>query len=893
MSNNLPTPTAQGNDTLNASLPQVESGWVPDFSAGHLNSQHIAFVDSSLQNIESLIATIENAAIYVIDAQQDGVAVISDVLNDLSTPYSSLHIFAHGSAGAVQLGATTLTADTLADYSSELTAWGQSQTQDVLLYGCDVAQGETGSAFINQLVALTGADIQASNDLTGSAALGGDWDLEATFGSVESGLVISEKGQADYRGTLASPVITSNGGGNTATVSVSETETFITDVQVIGANVFAEGFGVEYYFSGGDDSYLFNIDVDTGVVTFDGSFADSYLSDVDRNNTYEINVLAIDWTGASDTQAISVVVELDNGSGNGGGFDLANDTNITVNSGESFAVDLSVTGAGGGFDESFGVEYYFFGGADSYLFNLNNNTGVLTFDTPPDVNNPIDVNGDNVYDVRILAIDYAGQSVERSLSITVQDTPNPPEIPTIISNGGGDTAIIELSEGTTVVTDVTATAANGFSEGNGFTYSLNAGDDADKFNIDPTTGVISFKSVPDFENPSDADGNNVYFANVLVQDPTGAADSQFLSIVVTDITESSSAPVINSSGGGDSAFIQTPENETFAVDVQATDADGDTEGNGLTYRINDGEDADKFNIDANTGVISFKVAPDFENPLDSDTNNIYRINVLVEDSAGQADSQFIQIEVTNKVAVYLLGGQSNMAGETSDASFLSGTPQANPLPDVQIWNGGFGSFTALRPGFNNNFGIGGGFGAELGFGHALEAARDSGTFESEEIYLIKYAIGATNLAEDWNVNLTGNIYGEFTQWADAALAKLTSDGIGYDIEGMLWMQGENDAISASSAAAYETNLNNLIANVRSRYSANLDFVIGRLHEELTPFFYTELDTVRQAQVNVANDDPQNYWINTDDLIVNPIDGVHFDSSGHLALGELFANIFLS
>ena len=871
-------------------LHESESESFRSFSA-----QPIAFVDSRLEDIDTLLASLEGAAIYVIEEQQDGVAFIGDTLSGLldsqtqaaqNAIASSVHIFAHGAAGALQLGAATLSADTLTGYSEALAAWSHSQTNDVLLYGCNVGQGEAGRTFVEQLAAITGADIQASDDLTGSASLGGDWDLELSVGTIESGLAIAEHGQADYRGTLASPIITSNGGGDTAAVTVSDSETFITDVEIIGANGYAEGFGVEYYFSGGNDSYLFNIDVNTGVVTFDGSFANSNLADANRDNVYEINVLAIDWTGAADTQAISVSVE-----SSGGAFDLTNDTEITVNSGETFAVDLNVAGAGGGFNESYGVEYYFNGGQDSYLFNLNNNTGELTFQSAPDFNNPADANRDNVYDVGILAIDYAGQSVTRSLSITVQNSA--PAAPIITSDGGGETAVITLNEGTTAVTDVTATPANGFSEGNGFTYSLNAGDDADKFNIDPTTGVLSFNAAPDFENPADADGNNVYFANVLVQDPTGAADSQFLSIVVENVTEGGSAPVITSSGGGDTAFVQIEENATVALDMQATDADGETEGNGIVYRINAGEDASLFSIDANTGVISFNAAPDYENPLDSDRNNIYRINVLAEDSTGRADSQFIQIEVTNKVAVYLLGGQSNMAGATSDANFLNGTPKANPLPDVQIWNGGFNSFTALRPGFDSNFGVGNGFGAEIGFGHALEAARDSGAFESEEIYLIKYAVGATSLAEDWNVNLDNNVYDEFTQWTDAALAKLDSDGISYDVEGMLWMQGENDAISATTAANYETNLNNLIADVRRRYSPDLDFVIGRLHEELTPFFYTDANTVRQAQVNVANADSSAYWVDTDNFVVNPVDGVHFDSSGHLALGEAFADILIS
>ena len=48
--------------------------------------------------------------------------------------------FAHGDAGELQLGATTLTADNLIGYSEDLATWSQSHTQDVLLYGCNVCR---------------------------------------------------------------------------------------------------------------------------------------------------------------------------------------------------------------------------------------------------------------------------------------------------------------------------------------------------------------------------------------------------------------------------------------------------------------------------------------------------------------------------------------------------------------------------------------------------------------------------------------------------------------------------------------------------------------------------------------------------------------------------------
>ena len=57
----------------------------------------------------------------------------------------------------------------------------------------------TGQAFIGRLAELTGADVAASRDATGSAALGGNWNLEATTGAIETGVAIDAAAQARVR----------------------------------------------------------------------------------------------------------------------------------------------------------------------------------------------------------------------------------------------------------------------------------------------------------------------------------------------------------------------------------------------------------------------------------------------------------------------------------------------------------------------------------------------------------------------------------------------------------------------------------------------------------------------------------------------------------------------
>ena len=54
-------------------------------------------------------------------------------------------------------------------------------------------------------------------------------------------------------------------------------------------------------------------------------------------------------------------------------------------------------------------------------------------------------------------------------------------------------------------------------DGDTLSYSL-SGTDAALFTIDPATGEVSFIEAPDFENPGDADRDNVYDIVVTASD---------------------------------------------------------------------------------------------------------------------------------------------------------------------------------------------------------------------------------------------------------------------------------------------------------------------------------------------------------------------------------------
>ena len=61
----------------------------------------------------------------------------------------------------------------------------------ILIYGCSFGAGRAGRAAVRALARATGADIAASDDPTGSAAFGGDWDLEVREGEVAARPVVA------------------------------------------------------------------------------------------------------------------------------------------------------------------------------------------------------------------------------------------------------------------------------------------------------------------------------------------------------------------------------------------------------------------------------------------------------------------------------------------------------------------------------------------------------------------------------------------------------------------------------------------------------------------------------------------------------------------------------
>ena len=142
-----------------------------------------------------------------------------------------------------------------------------------------------------------------------------------------------------------------------------------------------------------------------------------------------------------------------------------------------------------------------------------------------------------------------------------------------------------------------------------------------------------------------------------------------------------SAPQI--SGTANAATVA--DGATSAFDVNATDLNGDT----LTYSISGGADADLFEIDGGTGVVSFKEAPDFSAPDDAGGNNVYDVQVTVSDPGGLTDVRDYAVTVTEDAPGGIAELRKAIVAGSDDTDQNAGAGTVNlTKTDLELGDGG-------------------------------------------------------------------------------------------------------------------------------------------------------------------------------------------------------------
>ncbi len=310
-------------------------------------------------------------------------------------------------------------------------------------------------------------------------------------------------------------------------------------------------------------------------------------------------------------------------------------------------------------------------GAYAHLFEVSS-SGVVTWATAPDYETLYNDAGGKDFGVTVTVsnestIGLLSDSIDLTVTLTDADGP-------VITQG--DSLALEVSDGQQAVTTLTAideeTAAAG-----SYTWTL-TGDDATLFEVS-NSGVVTWATAPDFDALDSDDGDKVFTFTATVSNgdsTTPLTDSIVLAITLVD----GANPVI---GEGAVLAVDSRENQDAVATLTATAAGSVTWSlHGDNIALIDANplleatgDADLFEIDSATGVITWASAPDFETASSDRGTKEFTFAARASDGTN-TDTTIVTVTLTDEDAstgVYFIPtGGSQVFGVNA-----AGTPAAS------------------------------------------------------------------------------------------------------------------------------------------------------------------------------------------------------------------------
>ncbi|MCA9215355.1 MAG: cadherin repeat domain-containing protein [Planctomycetales bacterium] len=257
----------------------------------------------------------------------------------------------------------------------------------------------------------------AAPDFESPGDVGSDNVYDVTVTVTDTGLETDEQAIAvTVTDVNEAPSITSDGGGSTASKSIDENTTAVTDVNASDPEGETEGGGGLAYSLSGLDAALFTIDAN-GNLAFATAPDFEAPGDVGGDNVYDVTVTVTDTGLESVTQDIAVTVTNVNEdpsiTSDGGGATVSKsiDENTTAVTDVNASDPDGETEGGGGLT-------YSLSGPDATAFSIDAN-GILAFTAAPDFESPGDVGSDNVYDVIVTVTDSGVPNLSDSQTISV------------------------------------------------------------------------------------------------------------------------------------------------------------------------------------------------------------------------------------------------------------------------------------------------------------------------------------------------------------------------------------------------------------------------------------------------------------------------------------------
>ena len=245
----------------------------------------------------------------------------------------------------------------------------------------------------------------------------------------------------------------------------------------------------------------------------------------------------------------------------------------------------------------------------------------------PDFEIPVDADGDNVYEITVVAADQGGLRDVVDAVITITDQPEGPVIAGRSAFTVTENYDIAQELGSYMATDAKDNRPV-------FPQWSVSGRDGGDFVIDRVSGTLAFRNTPDYDRPADSDRDNIYEVTIRAHD-SRAYGNLNVTVTVTNVNED--APAVT---GRTSHSVR--ENTASAIyTYRAADADLH---DAIAWSTG-GDDGQLFEM-SDRGALSFRAEPDFENPRDAGRDNVYELEVVATDQQGLRGTLEVAVTVT-------------------------------------------------------------------------------------------------------------------------------------------------------------------------------------------------------------------------------------------------------
>jgi sulfatase modifying factor 1 len=251
--------------------------------------------------------------------------------------------------------------------------------------------------------------------------------------------------------------------------------------------------------------------------------------------------------------------------------------------------------------------------------------------------------------------------------------------------------------------------------------------------------------------------------------------------------------------------------------------------------------------------------------------------------------------VDYRLDVFILTGQSNADGK-ADISNLSSAGDDRSENLIYIGSIADGktpsTITSTDDWLEGNW-------ESVDLSNGGNVARQSGKFGPEvgfidtysttqRVAVLKFALGGTSLADGLNATTPGLVYEMLKLSITDGLDKLTSQGYGYNVKGLMFLQGESDAEDSTDASNYSINLTNFMGGVQEHLGVTdlPTVVIGIDSSFYQAWPYTT--QVRDAQIAYADTSPYISFVDASGYSLRS-DGAHYDADGQIGIGTEVAS----